>query len=57
MISSYDVINVANSINMEINEEIIAEALYQFESCSDGEPHSTWDLIVERILYEIAGNG
>lgn len=53
MISSYDVINVANSINMEINEEIIAEALYQFESCADGEPHSTWDLIVERILYEI----
>lgn len=53
MIDQYDVINVANSINMEINEEIVAEALYQFESCGDGEPHSTWDLIVERILYEI----
>ena len=53
MISSYDVINVANSINMEINEEIVNEVLYQFDSCADGEPHSTWDLIVERILYEI----
>lgn len=52
MIDQYDVINVADSINMEINEDIIAEVIYQYNS-SDADSGATWDLIVERILYEI----
>jgi hypothetical protein len=52
MIDQYDVVNVANSINMYINEDIIAEVMYQYNSTAD-DSDSTWDLVVERILYEI----
>jgi hypothetical protein len=52
MIDQYDVVNVANSINMDINEDIIAEVMYQYNSTTD-DSGSTWDLVVERILYEI----
>jgi hypothetical protein len=53
MIDQYDVVNVADSINMEINEDIIAEVIYQYNSTSSDDPGATWDLIVERILYEV----
>lgn len=52
MIDQYDVINVADSINMEINEDIIAEVMYRYNSTAD-DSGTTWDLIVERILYEV----
>jgi len=56
MIDQYDVINVADSINIEIDEDIIAEVMYRYNS-SDDDSGATWDLIVERILYEVASNG
>jgi|694.fasta_scaffold31592_5 hypothetical protein len=56
MIDQYDVLNVANSLEMEINEDIIAEVIYQYNTASPGNG-ATPDLIVERILYEIMSNG
>lgn len=56
MIDQYDVINVADGINMEINEDIIAEVIYQYNSTAD-DSGATWDLVVERILYNVTSNG
>jgi hypothetical protein len=52
MIDQYDVMNIADSIRMEIDEDIIAEVMYRYNSTAD-DSGSTWDLVVERILYEI----
>lgn len=55
MIDQYDVLNVANSLEMEINGDIIAEVIYQYNTSASG--NSTPDLIIERILHEIMSNG
>jgi len=52
MIDQYDVLNVANSLEMEIDEDTIAEVIYQYNSSAD-DSGATWDLVVERILYGI----
>jgi hypothetical protein len=55
MIDQYDVVNVANSLEMEVNEDIIAEAIYQFNTSAQGD--GSKELIIERILYHIMSNG
>jgi hypothetical protein len=55
MIDQYDVLNVANSLEMEIDEDIIAEVIYQYNTSADG--YGTQLLVVERILYNVTSNG
>jgi len=52
MITEKDVKKVAESINMEVSEEEVAYVLRNMDSTCTEEPHSTWDLVVERLLYE-----
>lgn len=52
MIHRQDIINVADSLRMDIDESIIEEVFNQYDNYAGAEEHSTWDLIVERMLYE-----
>lgn len=53
MIDLEDVISVANSINIQLDDDSIQWVLNNFESYAKDEQYSSWDLIVERMLYEI----
>jgi len=52
-IKTEDVINVANIINKEVTEKEINWVLKNYISYENDEPQSTWDLIVERMLYDL----
>jgi hypothetical protein len=52
-IETEDVINVANIINKEVTEKEINWVLKNYISYENDEPQSTWDLIVERMLYDL----
>lgn len=52
MITEEDVKKVANSINMEVSEEEVEYVLRNMDSTCAEESYSTWDLVVERLLYE-----
>ena len=52
-ITREDVINIGNTINKQLTEKEINWVLENYESYEKDEPQSTWDLIVERMLYDI----
>lgn len=52
-ITREDVINVGNSINKELTEKEINWVLENYISYQNDEPQSTWNLIVERMLYDL----
>jgi hypothetical protein len=52
-IETEDVINVANIINKEVTEKEINWVLKNYISYENDEPQSTWNLIVERMLYDL----
>ena len=52
-ITREDVINVGNTINKQLTEKEIKWVLENYKSYENDEPDSTWDLIVERMLYDI----
>jgi Ca2+-binding EF-hand superfamily protein len=53
MIDKEDVLQVAKTINKDLTEEQIKEVLSLYESEEDEDPSATWDLIVEKIIYDI----
>jgi hypothetical protein len=52
-ITREDVINVGNSINKELTEKEIIWVLENYISYQNDEPESTWNLIVERMIYDL----
>jgi hypothetical protein len=52
-ISREDVISVGNSINKQLTEKEINWVLENYISYENDEPESTWNLIVERMLYDL----
>jgi hypothetical protein len=52
-ITREDVISIGNSINKTLTEKEISWVLENYESYENDEPQSTWDLIVERMLYDM----
>ncbi len=52
-ISKEDVINVGSSINKELTEKEINWVLENYISYQNDEPESTWNLIVERMIYDL----
>lgn len=53
MIEKEDVLQVANSIGKILTEEQIQEVISLYSSEEDEDPSATWDLIVEKIIYDI----
>jgi hypothetical protein len=49
MIDQYDVLNVANSLEIEVDEDIIAEIIYQFNTSAQGD--GSQDLIIEIMKH------
>jgi hypothetical protein len=52
-IAREDVIKVGNSINKELTEKEIIWVLENYISYQNDEPESTWNLIVERMIYDL----
>ena len=52
-ITREDVISIGNSINKTLTEKEISWVLENYEGYENDEPQSTWNLIVERMLYDI----
>jgi hypothetical protein len=52
-ISPIDVVNVAESLKMDITIKQVRQVLEMFESEADNDPTATWDLIVENCLYNL----
>jgi len=52
-ITREDVISIGNSIKKTLTEKEINWVLENYESYEKDEPQSTWNLIVERMLYDI----
>jgi hypothetical protein len=52
-ITREDVISIGNSINKTLTEKEINWVLENYESYEKDEPQSTWNLIVERMLYDV----
>ena len=50
MIQREDIFNVANSINMRIDEDYAEHVMDQYHSASN--PDEMWNETVERLLYE-----
>jgi len=53
MIDKEDVLQVAKSIGQDLSEEQIQEVISLYESEEEQDPSATWDLIVEKIIYDI----
>ena len=52
-ISPIDVVNVAESLKMDITIKQVRQVLEMFESEADNDPTATWNLIVENCLYNL----
>jgi hypothetical protein len=52
-ISPIDVVNVAESLKMDITIKQVRQVLEMFESEADNDSTATWDLIVENCLYNL----
>ena len=55
-ITTEDVFNVADSLNMEISETVAEEVLYRYEEEQDDDPSANWTLVIENILYNLIRN-
>ena len=51
-ITREDVINVCNSINKTLTEKEIIWVLENYEDYEKDDPETTWNLIVENMLYD-----
>jgi hypothetical protein len=52
-IQKEDVLQVANDLDIKVNEKIILWVLDNYESFEDNDPTATWNLVVEQMLYDI----
>ena len=53
MIDMYDVMRVADSINVTLAPEEVAEVIVRYPSAELDDPTATWDLIVEQLIWEV----
>jgi hypothetical protein len=48
-----DVLQVSKRLDIKVNEKIISWVLENYESFQNDDPTSTWNLVVESMLYDI----
>ena len=53
LIKKEDVLQVANDLNIKVNEKTIQWVLDNYESFQSDDPTATWNLVVEQMLYDI----
>jgi hypothetical protein len=52
-ITAQDIVQVAESLNMDISIGDINRVLEMYENEADNDPTATWNLIVENCLYNL----
>ena len=52
-IQKEDVLQVANDLDIKVNEKIILWVIMNYEEYQDNDPSATWNLVVEQMLYDI----
>jgi hypothetical protein len=52
-IQKEDVLQVSKRLDIKVNEKIISWVLENYESFQNDDPTSTWNLVVESMLYDI----
>ena len=52
-IQKEDVLQIANDLNIKVNEKCIQWVLDNYESFQSDDPTATWNLVVEQMLYDI----
>lgn len=52
-IQKEDVLQVANDLNIKVNENIILWVIMNYGEYQDDDPSATWNLVVEQMLYDI----
>lgn len=52
-IQKEDVLQVANDLNIKVNEKIILWVIMNYGEYQDNDPSATWNLVVEQMLYDI----
>ena len=52
-IQKEDVLQIANDLNIKVNEKCIQWVLDNYESFQSDDPSATWNLVVEQMLYDI----
>lgn len=53
LIQKEDVLQVSKRLDIKVNEKIISWVLENYESYQSDDPTSTWNLVVESMLYDI----
>jgi hypothetical protein len=53
LIQKEDVQQVANDLNIKVNEKIILWVIMNYGEYQDNDPSATWNLVVEQMLYDI----
>jgi len=53
LIQKEDVLQVSKRLDIKVNEKIISWVLENYESFQNDDPTSTWNLVVESMLYDI----
>lgn len=52
-IQKEDVVQVATSIKQTLTESEIQEAINRYPSEQEEDPGATWNLVVEKIVYDL----
>lgn len=52
-IQKEDVLQVANNLDIKVNEKIILWVIMNYGEYQDNDPSATWNLVVEQMLYDI----
>lgn len=52
-IQKEDVLQVANDLDIKVNEKIILWVIMNYGEYQDKDPSATWNLVVEQMLYDI----
>ena len=53
LIQKEDVLQVSKKLDIKVNEKIISWVLENYEDFQNDDPTSTWNLVVESMLYDI----
>jgi hypothetical protein len=53
LIQKEDVLQVSKKLDIKVNKKIISWVLENYESFQNDDPTSTWNLVVESMLYDI----
>jgi hypothetical protein len=52
-IQKEDVLQIANDLDIKVNEKIILWVIMNYGEYQDNDPSATWNLVVEQMLYDI----